>query len=273
MKYINFFFYDYETFGINVGLDKPAQFAYLITNFKFKFFKKIKNIYCFPPLDYFPNPEAVLTNNITPQKTIKYGFNEYNFAKKIYNIMKTSNTCFIGFNNISFDDEITRNLFYRNLFDPYAWSNANNNTRWDLLNISRAYYVLSYENIIWPKDKYQLPIFKLQKLTEVNHITHEDAHNAISDVYATMLLTKFFYKKNKILFKYLFKYRKKKNLFKLIDFKNIKPFLYISSIFSNYYSNIGIIYPIAWHPANKNILIAVDLMQDVRYLFSIKLFH
>lgn len=34
--------------------------------------------------------------------------------KKYLIFFKQANTCIVGYNNIHFDDEITRNIFYRN---------------------------------------------------------------------------------------------------------------------------------------------------------------
>ncbi|WCF12846.1 exonuclease domain-containing protein [Edwardsiella piscicida] len=55
-------------------------------------------------------------------------------------------TCVVGYNNIRFDDEVSRNLFYRNFFDPYAYSWQNGNSRWDLLDVVRTCYALRHED-------------------------------------------------------------------------------------------------------------------------------
>jgi exodeoxyribonuclease I len=94
------------------------------------------SLFCTQTIDNLPSPEAAIVTNITPQKInrIKQGIertqysnlevneivlNEYWFTSKINDIMTTPNTCVIGYNSLRFDDEFTRNLLYRNLFDPY----------------------------------------------------------------------------------------------------------------------------------------------------------
>jgi hypothetical protein len=57
--------------------------------------------------------------------------NEAEFARRIHDLFTVPNTCVVGYNNIRFDDEVTRNIFYRNFYDPYAWSWQNRNSRWD----------------------------------------------------------------------------------------------------------------------------------------------
>ncbi|QCI17928.1 exodeoxyribonuclease I [Buchnera aphidicola (Acyrthosiphon lactucae)] len=264
-----FLFYDYETFGIHPSLDKPAQFACIRTDMNLNIIDDPQYFYCFPSDDYLPDPHSVLITGITPQYTEKNGTNEYIFSKKIYNILRQSNTCIVGYNNINFDDEITRNIFYRNFFDPYEWSWKNGNSRWDLLNLLRACYVLRPNGIKWPRNKLGLPSFKLSDLTQMNNIIHLNAHDAISDVYATIEMAKLVKKKQPKLFDFYFKIRTKNELYKFINLKNFKPVIYISSFFGAVRHNMSVILPIIWDDNNSNILIAVDLFKDIKKLINI----
>ncbi|QFQ32359.1 exodeoxyribonuclease I [Buchnera aphidicola] len=266
---LTFLFYDYETFGTHTSLDKPAQFASIRTDENLEIIEKPKCFYCIPSDDYLPEPHSILITKITPQYTLKHGVNEYEFAKKIYKIFMRSNTCIVGYNNIFFDDEITRNIFYRNFLDPYEWSWKNNNSRWDLLNIMRVCYLLRPDGIIWPKNTFGVPIFKLSELTRENNILHHNAHDAIADVYATIKLAQLIKKKQPKLFNFFFKYRKKNELFKLINLENFYPILYISSIFSSIRNNMSFVLPLFWDENNNNILISIDLFQDVKKLIDL----
>ncbi|CAL4325900.1 Exodeoxyribonuclease I [Buchnera aphidicola (Protaphis terricola)] len=263
-----FLFYDYETFGVHTALDKPAQFASIRTDENLNIIEESKCFYCFPPDDYLPDPYSILITKITPQYTFIHGMNEYNFSKKIYDIFKKPNTCIIGYNNISFDDEITRNLFYRNFLDPYEWSWKNNNSRWDLLNIMRICYLLRPLGIKWPKNNLGFPIFKLSHLTQENNIFHNNVHDAISDVYATISLAKLVQKHQPKLFNFFFKYRKKNELYKLINLKNFQPLLYISSCFGSIRNNMSFVLPLSWDENNRNILITIDLFKNIENLFD-----
>lgn len=263
-----FLFYDYETFGTHTSLDKPAQFACIRTDMNLNIINNPQYFYCFPSDDYLPDPDSILITHITPQYTQKNGTNEYNFSKKIYNIFKESNTCIIGYNNINFDDEITRNIFYRNFFDPYEWSWRNGNSRWDLINLLRACYALRPSGIKWPKNQLGLPSFKLSDLTQINNIIHLNVHDAVSDVYATIEIAKLIKNKQPKFFNFFFKMRKKNELYKLIDVKKLKPIIYVSSSFGAIRHNISFILPIIWNKNNSNILIAVDLFKDVQKLLN-----
>jgi exodeoxyribonuclease-1 len=266
----SFLFYDYETFGIDPVKDKPAQFACLRTDIDFNIISKQVILYCYPPIDYLPNPKAVLLTSITPQYTLLNGFNESSFAKKIHDIFIQPNTCILGFNNIRFDDEITRNIFYRNFFEPYEWSWMNNNSRWDVIDLIRAFYALRPSGINWPLNKFKKISFKLEDLSKINNIFCKRSHDAFSDVFSTIEILKLLRKKNFNFFRFLFLMRKKKNLLSLIKKNFFKPLIYISHFYGSDKNNFCRIFPLTLHFKNKNILISFDLDREYDYDFFLK---
>ncbi|MCR3756495.1 MAG: exodeoxyribonuclease I [Candidatus Westeberhardia cardiocondylae] len=273
MKETTFVIYDYEMFGKNPTFDKPAQFSSIRINKKFEQIEKTKTFFCRLPIDYFPDPEAVLITGITPQKSFSQGIKELDFAKKIYHIFNTQKTCIVGYNNISFDDEITRNIFYRNFYDPYSWHYKNFNTRWDLLNIMRAYYAICPKGIQWPINKCGAPSFQLKKICMANNIKHNNPHDSTSDVYATLELLKLAYQKQPKFFKYLYNFRKKQNLFRIINFNTMQPLIYISGTLGNVKKNATWIAPLIWYPENPNILISCDLNENIEILKQLNNFN
>ena len=46
------------------------------------------------------------------------------------------------------------------------------------------------EGINWAYDDDGMPSFRLEKLTKANGIEHENAHDAMADVYATIAMAK-----------------------------------------------------------------------------------
>ncbi|CDL36544.1 Exodeoxyribonuclease I [Citrobacter freundii] len=151
-----FLFHDYETFGTHPALDRPAQFAAIRTDNDFNIIGEPEVFYCKPADDYLPQPEAVLITGITPQEAREKGENEAAFAARIHALFTVPKTCILGYNNVRFDDEVTRNILYRNFYDPYAWSWQNDNSRWDLLDVMRACYALRPEGINWPEKRRRL---------------------------------------------------------------------------------------------------------------------
>lgn len=104
-------FHDYETFGTHPALDRPAQFAAIRTDNEFNVIGEPEVFYCKPADDYLPQPGAVLITGITPQEARAKGENEATFAARIHSLFTVPKTCILGYNNVRFDDEVTRNVF------------------------------------------------------------------------------------------------------------------------------------------------------------------
>ena len=264
----SFFIYDYESFGINPASDRPAQFGGIRTDKDFNIIGEPVMFYCKQTNDYLPAPEAVLVTGITPQECNEKGVSEPEFAARILAEFSQPNTCIMGFNNIRYDDEMTRYTFYRNFIDPYAYSWQQGNSRWDLLDLLRACYALRPEGINWPKNEDGLPTFKLERLTKANGIEHGAAHDALADVYATIEMAKLIKAKQPRIFDYFFKNRGKKEITKLIDVANMTPLVHTSGMIGNARANTTLVAPLAWHPTNNNAVICCDLTQDISDLLK-----
>lgn len=268
MRDFSFFIYDYESFGVNPASDRPAQFAGIRTDKDFNIIGEPIMLYCKQTNDYLPSPEAVLVTGITPQECNEKGISEPEFAARILAEFSQPNTCVMGFNNIRYDDEMTRYTFYRNFIDPYEYSWKNGNSRWDLLDLVRACYALRPEGIEWAYDDDGMPSFRLEKLTEVNGIAHENAHDAMADVYATIAMAKLIKEKQPKLFQFFFENRGKKEIEKLINTAEMTPLAHVSGMLGNYRGNCALVAPIVWHPTNKNAVVVCDLSQNIDDLLT-----
>ena len=132
-------FYDYETFGKSPKVDRPCQFAAIRTNEHLDVLGDPKELYCKPNIDYLPSPEACLVHGITPQLALKKGNPEPEFIDAIRKELARSNTCSVGYNNIRFDNQVTRNSLYRNLHCPYEGLHSDGQSQWDILHLARAF--------------------------------------------------------------------------------------------------------------------------------------
>ena len=177
-------------------------------------------------------------------------------------------TCSVGYNSIKFDDEFTRFTLYRNFFDPYEREWKNGNTRWDILDMMRLARALRPEGIEWPNHLDGKPSFKLEDLTRANGIDHSDAHDALSDVYATISISKLIKSKQPKLFDYLYNIRKKHEVEKIINTNDKRPFFYVSGILSSDNMYGSVMLPLAKHPENKNAMICWNLMKDPSCLIN-----
>ena len=174
--------------------------------------------YCKPSQDYLPEPTACLVTGITPQLTEAKGCCEHDFAEKIRAVMIEPETLSVGYNSMRFDDEVTRNLFWRNLYDAYEREWANGCSRWDLFPFVLAVWALRPEGIEWPLTggvdpaRADLVTFRLEKLTQANGISHTHAHDAASDVEATIDLAKLIAGKQPKLWQWALANRSKKSV-------------------------------------------------------------
>jgi exodeoxyribonuclease-1 len=268
MQTPTFLWHDFETFGTNTHKDLPCQFAAVRTDENLNIVEKPINIMSAIANDYLPHPEACLVTGITPQQTLRDGSNEADFAAKIYQEMSTPNTCSVGYNSIRFDDEVARFLFYRNFYDPYSREWRNGNSRWDIIDLARACYALRPEGIVWPERDDGSPSFKLELLTKANGLEHGNAHDALSDVYATIALAKLIKEKQPRLFDYAFSLRSKQAVMQQIDLSKPSVLLHISSKLPASQGCCTWIMPIAKHPKNGNGFITVDLTHDVDSLLN-----
>ncbi|CAD83520.1 exodeoxyribonuclease I [Candidatus Blochmanniella floridana] len=272
IKKPTFLIYDYETFGLNPALDRPAQFASIRVNNSLCPVEKKEVFFCQIPNDYLPNPESVLITGITPYDTLSNGLLEPQFAYQISQKFNVPNTCILGYNNISFDDEFSRNIFYRNFYDPYKWSYHHGNSRWDLLPVLRAFYSLYPTGIQWPINSKKKVSFRLTDLTLANSIQHLNAHDATSDIFATLEIMKLIKYTQPQLFQFLYNHRTKNQLQKIINLNSMKPLIHISNKINNKYNNfIHFLLPITLHPNNHNVLITYNLLNKLDILWNLNI--
>jgi len=263
------YWHDYETFGAVPSIDRPSQFAGLRTDFELNVIGEPLVIYCQPPMDILPAPQACLITGITPQHALKHGIPEPEFITQIHSQLAQPRTCGVGYNSIRFDDEVTRYSLYRNFFDPYQREWQNGNSRWDIIDLLRATRALRPEGIEWPDHKLGSPSFKLEDLTQANGISHASAHDALSDVTATIAMAKLVKEAQPKLFDYVLQNRGKVAVAKIVDVHSGKPFFHCSGMLpkENLYS--AIMMPLAAHPTNKNAVICFDLSADPNLLISL----
>ena len=261
------FWYDYETTGINPRCDRPLQMAGLRTDFDLNEIDEPVNLYCQPSDDILPHPAACAITGITPADLAERGLSEADFMTRVHAQLAAPGTCGAGYNTLRFDDEMTRYSLYRNFFDPYAREWQGGNSRWDLIDVVRAAYALRPDGIVWPTDDEGRVTLKLERLTAANGIDHGNAHEALSDVRATIALARLIREKQPKLYEWLFKLRSKQKV--LDQVRLLQPMVHISGRFSAARHYVGVVLPLAWHPRNKNALIVCDLHLDPQGLLDL----
>jgi exodeoxyribonuclease-1 len=266
-----FFWHDYETFGRVPRRDRPSQFAGLRTDAELNEVGEPVMWHCQPAPDFLPDPEAVLLTGILPQQALAQGLPEHAFAAAIERELARDGTVGVGYNSIRFDDEVTRYLFWRNLIDPYAREWQNGCGRWDLLDVVRCTWSLRPAGIQWPVhaegEMAGRPSFKLEHLTTANGLSHEAAHDALSDVRATVALARLIRQQQPRLWDFCLKLRRKDAV--TAEMGVNRPFVHLSGMYPVERGCLAVVWPLAPHPTNKNEVIVWDLAHDPRELATL----
>lgn len=263
------FWHDYETFGVSPAKDRPSQFAGIRTDLELNIIGEPETFYCKLATDYLPSPEAILITGITPQLANLKGIPETEFMGRINALFSQENTCVVGYNSLRFDDEVSRYGFYRNFIDPYAREWQNGNSRWDIIDLVRACYAFRPDGINWPRKEDGTVSFKLELLTQANGLSHEKAHDAMSDVYATIAMAKLIKQVQPKLYDYYFNLRRKQAVAAQVDVLKMQPLVHVSSKISANNGCTTLIAPMAFHPTNKNAVLCVNLAMDVSPLLEL----
>lgn len=262
-----FYWHDYETWGADSRRDWPCQFAGLRTDEDLNPLGDPLDLYCRPADDLLPQPDACLVTNLSPLRAWRKGVVEAEFAARIERELAAPGTCGVGYNSIRFDDEFTRNLFYRNFIDPYARERQNGNSRWDLIDVLRLAHALRPQGIAWPKGAEGLISFRLEDLVAANGIDHGQAHEALADVRATLALARLLKSCQPRLFDYALSLRDQDKSRDLLT--KGQPLLHVSARYPARLGCIAPVLPITPDPVNHKGFICFDLRHDPRILLDL----
>jgi exodeoxyribonuclease-1 len=255
------YWYDFETFGVDPRRDRAAQFAGIRTDEKLNILGDPLVLYCRPADDFLPAPQACLITGITPQEASEKGLSEAEFIARIHAEFSTPQTCVAGYNSIRFDDELTRQLLYRNFYDPYEREWKDGNTRWDIIDMLRLCAAVRPDGINWPTGVDGQPSFRLEELTAANGISHADAHDARADVFATIEMARLVRQSQPKLYDYVYQLRYKKNVEQQLDLFQKKPVVHVSAMYPASQGCLALVMPLCRHPVDKNGVIVYDLRE------------
>ncbi|WP_282264058.1 exodeoxyribonuclease I [Stenotrophomonas sp. PS02301] len=265
----SFLFYDLETFGQDPRRTRIAQFAGIRTDADLNILEEPVSFYVKPADDLLPSPVATLITGITPQHALSAGVTEAEAFARINDLMAQPGTCSLGYNTLRFDDEFVRHGLFRNFYDPYEREWRNGNSRWDLLDMMRLLHALRPDGIVWPQREDGATSFKLEHLATANNVRQGDAHEALSDVYATIGLAKLFKQAQPRLWDYALKLRDKRFVGSLLDVDAMQPVLHISMRYPAQRMCAAPVLPLARHPFINNRIIALDLDGDIEPLLDL----
>lgn len=258
----SFLFYDLETFGADPRRTRIAQFAAQRTDADLNPIEDPISFFVQPADDLLPSPTATLITGITPQQAWRDGINEAAAFARIAEEMSRPRTCTLGYNSLRFDDEFVRHGLFRNFHDPYEREWRNGNSRWDLLDAMRLAHALRPEGIAWPRREDGATSFRLEQLALANDVRQGDAHEALSDVRATIGMARRMRQAQPRLWEYALKLRDKRFAASLLDTIAMTPVLHVSQRYPASRMCAALVLPLARHPQYDNRIIVFDLDAD-----------
>ncbi|KAF1687776.1 exodeoxyribonuclease I [Pseudoxanthomonas broegbernensis] len=264
----SFLFYDLETFGADPRRTRIAQFAAVRTDAELNQVEEPLSFFVQPADDLLPSPIASTITGIAPQQALREGMIEAEAASRIVEEMARPGTCTLGYNSLRFDDEFVRHTLFRNFFDPYEREWRGGNSRWDLLDVLRLAHALRPDGLAWPRREDGAPSFKLEHLALANGVRQGDAHEALSDVYATLGLARLLRQAQPRLWDYALKLRDKRHAATLLDPMAMQPVLHVSQRYPASRMCAAAVLPLAAHPSISNRVIVFDLDGDVEALLE-----
>lgn len=266
----SFLFYDLETFGQDPRRSRIAQFAAVRSDAQLRVVDAPVSFFVQPADDLLPSPYATLVTGITPQRARAEGVNEAEAFARIAELMGQPHTCTLGYNTLRFDDEFIRHGLFRNFHDPYEREWRGGNSRWDLLDMLRLMHALRPDGIVWPqREDGRGTSFKLEHLAAANDVREGDAHEALSDVYATLGMARRFRQAQPRLWDYALRLRDKRFAATLLDPLAMAPVLHVSQRYPVERLCAAPVLPLARHPQIDTRVIVFDLLGDVDALLAL----
>jgi exodeoxyribonuclease-1 len=256
----SFYFYDLETTGRDPRWHRVVQFAGVRTDAAFEPVEAPVSLLSCPDDDVVPEPEALLVTGLAPEDWAG-GVDERALFRCIDEAFARPGTSVAGYNNLRFDDEFVRHGFWRTLRDPYAREWQGGNSRWDLVDLARMAAALRPDGLAWPEIDGRRS-FRLEHLAAANDIEQLRAHDATSDVLATVGLARALHRAQPRLVDFHLTLRNKRVVADLLLPPLARICVHVSGRYPGAAHHLALVAAVAPHPVNRNSVIVADLSVD-----------
>ena len=183
-------FYDTETTGTETAFDQILQFAAIKTDDDLNELDRF-DIRCRLLPHIVPSPGALRATRVTPAMlTDRALTSHYEAIRQIRaRLLEWPPATFIGFNSIEFDENLLRQALFQTLHPAYL-TNTNGNARSDAMRVAHAVSIYAPGSIEVPTDDRGRQTFRLERLAPANGYNHDEAHEAMADVEATIYMAR-----------------------------------------------------------------------------------
>lgn len=258
---MSFVFYDTETTGTHTSFDQILQFAAIKTDAELNEIERFE-IRCQIHPHVVPSIGALRVTNIhVDQITDQDLPTHYEMVCRILAKMADwSPAIFVGWNTMDFDEHLLRQALFQCLHKPYL-TNTNGNCRADIMKIAQVAVAMEPGAIQVPMDGTKA-IFKLDQVAPLNGFAHVNAHDALSDVEATIHMAKLLLEDAPDTWSNAIRFSKKASV---VDFiQEDSAFLLCETYFGRPYRYV--VTRIGEDPQNPAAALTLSLSSDVDYL-------
>lgn len=227
---MSFVFFDTETTGLKHGFDQILHFAAIRTDANLNETDRFEARSRLLP-HVLPHPAALRTNGLPIGRLLDASLpSHYDMVGAIrQRLLSWSPSIFLGYNSIRFDEEMLRHALFQTLYPAYLTSN-HNNSRADVWGLVMAAAAVSPACLNVPIGPEGRPVFRLEQLALANGVAHEQAHNALSDVIATLELCRLVHQRSPELWQRFVRFSKKATV---ADFVEAEDGFMLTEFFAN----------------------------------------
>ncbi len=253
---MTFIFYDTETTGLDAGFDQILQFAAIVTDDKLFPIEEV-NLRCRLQPHVVPSPGAFVITGVRPSDVAKANNSHYEMVREIRALIERHTPAvMVGFNSIGYDEGMLRQAFYQTL-NPVYLTNTSGNSRMDILKVAHAASEYAPGVLEIPLSDKGRPSFKLALLAPANNLTHDDAHEAMSDTIVTLGLARLVRDRAPEVWEGMIQSRSKQSVLSYLDENEV--FCFTDMMFKQ--PSI-VATSIAANPNNSSEVVVFDLSHD-----------
>ena len=251
-------FYDTETTGTKLHFDQILQFAAILTDNDLNEIERFEIRSRILP-NVVPSPGAMRLTKVSVDQLHDPALpSHYEMVRSIRSkLLEWQPALYVGHNSLRFDQVLLRSAFYKNLLPPYL-TNSSGSGRIDTLNMLQWAHKYESDSIEVPTRPDGQPAFRLDQLALANGFNHAHAHDAMSDVEATIYMARLLRNNAPDTWSRAMRFSSKTNV---IDFCESEVVFGLTEYyFRDYYSYL--LHQVGRNPHDGNEIIAFDLFYD-----------
>jgi exodeoxyribonuclease I len=187
---MDFVFWDTETTGTSTAFDQILQFAAIRTDAGLRELDRIE-LRCRLQPHVVAHPGALRVTGLGIERITDPDLPcHYDMVRRLVATLSDwSPAIFVGYNSLRFDEHLLRQALFRTLHRPYL-TNTGGNRRADALALVQTASILTPGCLQVPTADSGRPSFRLDRMAPANGFAHENAHDALADVEATIHLAR-----------------------------------------------------------------------------------